>query len=534
MKRIALVLACVLFVACQVDRRSPTGVHSPSAELRDGANGGPNLHFFFLPPLVKQPSFTGTFNPTLKPVVVICQLDVDVNNNNKPLGCSSAPPVVVLAADADLTGKQYMVNWNTGQPLIDPNKFYRIQVFGSRNGLLLGWADVDPVNNGSGLKNVNTGEYIGLVDGRKLPIQFRIERGAFGTNCERDCAEASVSNAGGTVITNTRFAGALFPNGWIRPDVVKLLGTDNVVVTIERVNVADLDGPCVPRDLPQAEGCYRFRTSPDVGLFNTDVTVGICVEVPESSPEHAAAQLFSVEEGEEAGTVTPLPNAAAPFVTCEGFASSRVGSPFASFARGLLHHVGSWLAPASAYAAHVGAGGLSGSFSRIGWVLPTDIDFDGVPSGTLINNQYNPQGVTFTRLSGEGESCAQGSSVFANSNGNTFTGNAVSVCSSGSAAFSENNDGVIEADFGAPVSTVCIDVDAVGPEATGFIEAFAEGEGIVSLGRTTSTSDAPQTICFQAARGVEISFVRFAGTGDGSAAFDNLSVTFIDPPSTSD
>ena len=124
--------------------------------------------------------------------------------------------------------------------------------------------------------------------------------------------------------------------------------------------------------------------------------------------------------------------------------------------------------------------------------------------------------------------------MFANSNGNTFTGNAVSVCSSGSAAFSENNDGVIEADFGAPVSTVCIDVDAVGPEATGFIEAFAEGEGIVSLGRTTSTSDAPQTICFQAARGVEISFVRFAGTGDGSAAFDNLSVTFIDPPSTSD
>jgi len=106
MKRIALVLACVLFVACQVDRRSTTGVHSPSAELRDGANGGPNLHFFFLPPLVKQPSFTGTFNPTLKPVVVICQLDVDVNNNNKPLGCSSAPPVVVLAADADLTGKQ--------------------------------------------------------------------------------------------------------------------------------------------------------------------------------------------------------------------------------------------------------------------------------------------------------------------------------------------------------------------------------------------------------------------------------------------
>jgi len=138
--------------------------------------------------------------------------------------------VVLGPAEADLAGQQYKVNWNTGQPAIDPNKFYRIQVFGGAGqDTPLGFADVDPVNNGNQLKNVNTGEYIGLVDGRTLPIRFRIERGAFGTNCASDCAEASVPGTGGVVVTNTGFAGASFPSGWLPAPFT------NVVVTIERV-----------------------------------------------------------------------------------------------------------------------------------------------------------------------------------------------------------------------------------------------------------------------------------------------------------
>jgi hypothetical protein len=534
MKRIVLLpLACILMVACQADQRSVTGVRPPSGLLMDGAHNSGNTHFFFLPPLVPQPSVSGVFNSKLQPVVVICELTVDANNI--PVGCSGAAPIDPGPVTADLAGQQYNVNWNTGQPAIDPAKFYRIQVFGSRNGLLLGFADVDPVNNGSQLKNVNTGQYIGLVDGRTLPIKFRIERGAFGTNCVSDCAEASVPGTGGTVITNTGFAGALFPNDWIRPDVLKRLGIQNVVVTIERVNLEEFDGPCVPRNLPQAEGCYRFRTSPDVGLFNTDVTVGICVEVPEGNREHDAAQLFSVEEGGESETITPLANASAPFVTCEGFASAR--------SRGVLQYLASWLTPSAAYAAHVGAGGLTGSFSRIGWVLPTAIDFDtdpssteGVAPGSIVDNTYSSVGVTFRRAPSEGSNtCGADDHVYANNNGGSFASNAVSLCSGTFAAdFSENSQGRIEADFGAPVSTVCVHVDPTGfqpgsqPGATGFLEAF-DAEG-VSLGKTTSLPDVPQDICFQSARGVEISHVQFAGTGDGFAVFDDLAVTFIEPP----
>jgi len=195
MKRIVLLsLTCALVIACQ-DQRSPTAAKPPSFQLLQGGHD----HFFFLPPIVPQRTFTGTFNPALKPIVVICQLVVDANNI--PLHCADTPPIDPGPVTADLAGQHYKVNWDTRQSGILSNLFYRIQVFASPNGVLLGFADVDPVSNGSQLKNLNTGEFIGLVDGRTLPIKFRIERGAFGTNCVSDCAEGSVAVTGGTVIT---------------------------------------------------------------------------------------------------------------------------------------------------------------------------------------------------------------------------------------------------------------------------------------------------------------------------------------------
>ena len=537
MKRIVLFsLAAALIIACQ-DQRSMTGVKPPSALLSDGSNSG-NAHFFFLPPLVKQPTFSGVFNPALKPIVVICQLDVGPPPLNTPIGCSpGVAPVNPGPVTVDVTGQQYKLNWDTRQSGISDDKFYRIQVFGGAGqDVPLGFADVDPVSNGSQLRNVNTGDYIGLLDGRTLPLKFRIERGAFGTNCVRDCAEASVDNNGGTVITNTGFSGALFPPLWIRPDVIEKLGIDNVVVTIERIDVADLDGPCIPENLPQAEGCYRFKTFPNVGLFNTDVTVGICVEVPEGNVRHDGAQLFSLEE-DQSQTVTPLPNAAATFVSCEGFASASSRSTLGPLARGLLY-LGSWLAPSPAHAAHLGAGGLSGSFSRIGWVLPRVIDFDvrdgeagqePVPPGTAVNRTYADSGVSFVRIPGSGETCAVDGTVFANPTGNPFALNAVGVCASGSAAFSETNDGVIVANFfNSPASQVCIDVGPSGSGATGFIEAYTGQDAAGTLvGRTVSTPGQTQAICVASAqRNVFIGSVRFAGTASASAFFDNLQVTF--------
>ena len=536
MKRIVLLpLACILFVACQ-DQRSPTGLPRLSGLLKDGANNGGNTHFFFLPPLVKQPSFSGVFNPALKPIVVICQLDVGPAPLNTPTGCSpGVAPIDPGPVTADLAGQQYKVNWDTKQSAINPDKFYRIQVFGGAGQAdPLGLADVDPVNNGSGLKNVNTNEYIGLVDGRTLPIKFRIERGAFGTNCTSDCVEASVSNAGGIVVTNTGFAGASFPSGWLPTAFT------NVVVTIERVTVSNSDEDvlkrCIPLDRPQAEGCYRFNTSPDVGLFaRNDVTVGICFEVPTSDARYAAAQLFSVEEPVgEVPEIAPLANAPAPFVTCEGFASAMPrANPFLNFARRL----GNWLSPGSLFAAHVGAGGLTGSFSRIGWVLPTSIDFDLAPgeggpepvnSGAPVTNRYSSLGVAFAAIIGEGEGCGGGSDVFANNSDGSLSTNAVSLCQEGPAGFSEDNDGVVRAELPRS-SKVCIHVTPTDGASTGFLEIW-DGE-VGASQRVTSAPGVAQVLCIESAGPAAsgIFTVQFAGTGPVSAIFDDLSFTAAPP-----
>jgi hypothetical protein len=544
MKRAAvLALAVPLFAACH-DQQSLTAVHDRiSADFMDGrVLGRGNPHFFFLPPLVPQPTFSGVFNPQIQPIVDICQLDL----NASPVGCAAGIAHINPGAVQVDASEQYHVNWDTHQSQLDDTKFYRIQVFGSAGGLLLGFADMDPVANGSLLKNVNTGQYIGLLDGRTLPIRFRIERGAFLDNrtCG-DCAEASVTNAGGTVVTNTGFAGAQFPAGW-------LTSPSQVVVTIERVTTVNgvaldnasenLDARCVPFGQPQFEGCYRFKTSPPA-TFATNVTVGVCATV--SEPVHDVIQLISVEEPlpvEGEPIIRVLPNVPAPFVSCGGFASAPSAGWRGTLA-GLVRHVESLFMPTKAFAFHLGAGGSTCCFSRIGWFLPAggainfDLDRIGgrVSPGTVVDTSYSLQGVTFSRTT-PSALCGD-THVYANDNGPTGEGfgfasgnNVVTICPENVASdFSENEGGRIVAQLAGSAAQVCVEVWVTGFRgggeggATGFLEAFDEHGA--SLGKVVSDPNAyGQTLCSNAGN---ITSVQFAGSGAGFAEFDNLSVTFI-------
>src|SRR3989449_6125060 len=150
---VALASALAVCVACP-DQHPITSPLRLSADFSDGSIPGGNPHFFFLPPLVKQPSFSGTFNPALRPVVEICQLDVDINDI--PIACSATVPTINPGiVQVDLVDELYQVNWNTLLPPIDVTKFYRIQVRVATGGTILGFADVDPVLNGTELKNVD-------------------------------------------------------------------------------------------------------------------------------------------------------------------------------------------------------------------------------------------------------------------------------------------------------------------------------------------------------------------------------------------
>ena len=163
--------AVVVAFACTSDRPATGPSLKPSADISDGANAAnctvptgtcvpSNGHFFFLPPMVKAPTTSGVFNPNLTSVVSICQLG---SNNLCVPNTTFNPGAVQL----DLAGQQYVVNWNTDLMTLVVGAVYRIIVFAA--GHELGFADVQPVSNGSQLKSVQTGELIGLVASGENP-----------------------------------------------------------------------------------------------------------------------------------------------------------------------------------------------------------------------------------------------------------------------------------------------------------------------------------------------------------------------------
>lgn len=171
-------LACSLLVlaACS-DSPSPTGIVDPSFEILDAAHGGEVEGFYFLPPMVPSPTVTGEFDPGAlhRLSVDICVLSNSVCSGSVVAqftsDASSGAESVRVGEETD----HFIVNWHTDQFNLDPSLHYRIEV--TLDGFSLGYADVDLVTSGKELKNVQTGSYIALKDGRTLPIKFRVETG---------------------------------------------------------------------------------------------------------------------------------------------------------------------------------------------------------------------------------------------------------------------------------------------------------------------------------------------------------------------
>jgi hypothetical protein len=153
------------------------------ALVSDGAHGG-NPHFYFLPPLVSNPSPTGVFADTLAPEVAICEWNGAACATNVASFSMTTGPgsetVRVVPVD-----EHYIVNWHTDQFALVSGQSYRIRV--SVLGTEVGFIDA-LVGSAKLLKDLNTGEDIELVDGKTLPIKFRIEIGC--GNGAREANEA--------------------------------------------------------------------------------------------------------------------------------------------------------------------------------------------------------------------------------------------------------------------------------------------------------------------------------------------------------
>ena len=276
-----LAVATLVFLAGCLSENLTRSTDGPMYAVSDGAHHG-NPDFFFLPPMFgspsKDPNFEPTaFNGTLRPAVEICELGAPAADLTRV--CVAGAPIKRFAPGAvnvSLTDQQYWVNWDTKAQVLDVNKFYRIEVL--VGSTVLGFADVDPVSNGSQLKNVQTNEYIGLIDGRTLPIKFRIEDGALcgadGTACAAETI--NLTQGGGVEL--------VVPGEDFHFDVPA--GTQATAggqaVTDVTFNLEKCDG--IDVDLPKFGQCLRVTALYDapgaVLTFTQPILISMCSFVP--------------------------------------------------------------------------------------------------------------------------------------------------------------------------------------------------------------------------------------------------------------
>ena len=138
--------------------------------ISDGAHQG-NEHFFFLPPMVKTASYSGTFDGSLDPVVEVVESGSDTVVASFSTAGKGPEQVKVSPAD-----EHYMVTWQTKDYALDPARTYRVRVLVS--GQELGAADVALATSGKDGKGIDSSKYVALKLGGALPVKFRIEEGA--------------------------------------------------------------------------------------------------------------------------------------------------------------------------------------------------------------------------------------------------------------------------------------------------------------------------------------------------------------------
>ena len=462
-------VAIVVLAGCK--ENSPVQPVPPqiNALIVDGAHSNGNKDFFFLPPLVTSPIGSpnydpGKFNAHLAPVAEVCELVA--NPILFPTTDCTAGPLVFGPAkmSLDLINEQYQLNWDTQAAGLILTSFYRITVRGSARGKALGLLDIDPVLGG--VKNLRTGDVVQFQDGRTLPIKVRIEQGAFGSSNANDFVEQVVPNVIPTgtldITTNTGFSGARFTSGWLNPN----LGIDQVVVIIERIGVNDgaPETSCLISGLEEMEGCYRFRTDPDLhqiegGLpFAQNVIAGVCFQIPADIGAEGGPPFELVRREEVGGQLTrsivTLEEVPAPFLRCDGFGttaltlraavrSGRLGDIAKAGWHAVAHTIARVIEPTALHAVDLGAGGSTDGFSRFGFVrrasmTVTSGDGATTPAGSTMqasvqvqNNHHGVmspvvgQLVTFTVTGGDGSvstgTCSEGNTCAATTDG---TGNA--------------------------------------------------------------------------------------------------------------
>jgi surface protein len=172
-----LPLALAALAGCQ-DRELPTATApyagaGPAFAIEAGVRGS-SPGFYWLPPLVPQPSFDGTFDAGLSPVIEICR-DAACASIAQTFTTEGQGPARVRV---DAKAEHYLVNWNASLSGVQPGESYRVRVRVPER--VLGHADVRIVRDARDAERVGPG-VVALVLNQTLPIIFRIETGIVGS-----------------------------------------------------------------------------------------------------------------------------------------------------------------------------------------------------------------------------------------------------------------------------------------------------------------------------------------------------------------
>jgi alpha-tubulin suppressor-like RCC1 family protein len=216
--------------------------------MSDGAHEGGTPGFYFLPPMVGQPIFSGTFDAdiaALNPQIAVCDVTggPDFNCGAAAAGATRAVSVFTTttthAITLDPTTPQYQVLWDTKGAGFVAGNTYRLHVTGGATGARreLGFADVLLTTTPGQVKHMATGDLVVLKDGRTLAVDFRIETGIPG-GLSVTAATPSVTTGGTDQITATveDLHAALLPGARVAWSVT----------TIPSTGVADANQPLNP------------------------------------------------------------------------------------------------------------------------------------------------------------------------------------------------------------------------------------------------------------------------------------------------
>lgn len=170
-------LLLLVLVSCQDLAESPLdgpgSTHESALSLHDARIGG-SAGFYFLPPMVSEPSAIGVPDMDRAPRVEICQKDLS--------NATCSPFATYEGASVSVHGHHYQAQWSgreTGVVLDTP---YRVSVH--VGAVELGYVDVRFVGNMRAGRGHS--ELIFVSKNRTIPIRFRIEEGAVVAAVEAD------------------------------------------------------------------------------------------------------------------------------------------------------------------------------------------------------------------------------------------------------------------------------------------------------------------------------------------------------------